>query len=261
MPIGTDGLAPIAVVTGGSRGLGRGIAIGLGEAGVNVIITGRDTGALAHTAERVHHVGGRAVPITCDHRDDDQVAAVFGRVAEEYGRLDLLVNNATSFPSVRTLFTPTPFWKTPLSLWDELMTVGLRSHLVAASHAVPVMLGRHGLIVNVSSAAAAVQVPAVIGYGVGKAALDRLTADMARDLADRGITVMSLWPPPTSTEGMLADADEGDDPTTWSTPVFTGRVIASLLQDPKLDSRTGTAARVRDLARELGVEDDLYRTP
>ena len=252
----------VAIVTGASRGLGRGIAVGLGESGATVVITGRDRTALGTTAQLVADAGGQPDLHLCDHRDDGAVAALFDHVASAHGRLDLLVNNATAVGDVAAVFTPTPFWHTPAERWDELFDVGLRSHYVAAQHGARIMLGRgSGVIVNVSSAAAAHQVPAILPYGVAKAALDRMTADMARDLTPHGVTVLGVWPPPSSTEGMLEGAGEDDDVNQWSLPVVTGRVIAALSADPDVARLAGTSPRIRDLATEYGVTDERYAAP
>ena len=181
---------------------------------------------------------------------------MFARIEREAGRIDLVVNNATAVPALSVVFSEEPFWRVPVALWDELFTVGLRSHFVASSQAAPIMLRQgHGLIVNISSAGAATKI-GIVPYGVAKAALDHMTAEMAAELQGTGVVVMSVWPPPTRTEGMLADADEGTNTAAWSSPEFTGRVIAALALDPELSERGGTVIRVRDLARELGITDD-----
>lgn len=253
----------VALVTGASRGIGRGVAMGLGEAGATVYVTGRTMtpgeavlpGTLPETARLVTAAGGRGVAVRCDHRRDDEVAEVFAAIQRETGRLDLLVNNATGIPDIHVLFGDAPFWEIGVGLWDDLLDVGLRSHFVAAQHAARVMVAQgRGLIVNISSRGAQLKFGA-LPYGVAKAALDRMTADMAADLRDRGVAVVSLWPPPSSTEGMLAGVDETDDPSKWSSPVFTGRVVAALASDSSAMDKTGRAIPVRELARELGVED------
>jgi NAD(P)-dependent dehydrogenase (short-subunit alcohol dehydrogenase family) len=244
---------PVALVTGASRGIGRGVAVALGEAGATVYVTGRS--AVEETARLVDAAGGRGVAAECDHRDDEAVAAVFARVVHEAGRLDLLVNNATALPDLALLFSDNPFWELPVRLWDDLTTVGLRSHFVAAQHAVAIMLRqRRGLVVNISSAGAATKI-GIVPYGVAKAGLDHMSREMAQELEGTGVVVVSLWPPPTRTEGMLADA--GNTNTgSWSSPEFTGRVIAALADDPELIQRSGKVLRVRELARDLAVADD-----
>lgn len=245
----------VAVVTGASRGIGRGIAIGLGEAGATVYITGRNTGLLTAAADAITAAGGKGIAIECDHRDDAQVAQAFARVADETHRLDILVNNAMGVLPYDLMFSKTPFWELPASAWDELIEVGLRSHLVAAQNAARTMIGqRSGLIVNISSAGAKRRF-AILPYGVGKAAVDRMTADMAEDLKDFGVTVISYWPPPTATERMIEESDPDDDPTSWSVPVFNGRVIAALAGRSDLHSRSGSVVISRELAKELGVAD------
>jgi dehydrogenase/reductase SDR family protein 1 len=194
--------------------------------------------------------------VQCDHRDDRAVAAVFERVGRDEGRLDLLVNNAAGIPmDLQQIFGDVPFWQVPVSTWDDLFTVGVRSHFVAAQHAAAQMVRQgFGLIVNVSSAAAQFKA-GVVPYAVGKAAVDRMTADMAVELSPHGVSVISVWPPPTTTEGMLASATDDDDVNSWSQPVVTGRVIAALCRAEDLAERSGKAFRVRELAAEFGIED------
>ena len=244
----------VALVTGASRGIGRGIAVGLGEAGATVFVTGRS--AIEETARLVDAAGGRGIAASCDHRDDEAVAEVFARIAREAGRLDVLVNNATAVPALSILFSEEPFWRVPPTLWDDLTTVGLRSHFVCAQHAVPIMLRQdRGLVVNISSAGAATKI-GIVPYGVAKAALDHMTIEMGTELEGTPVVVVSLWPPPTRTEGMLADAGPDTNTAAWSSPEFTGRVIAALAGDSELSKWSGQILRVRDLASELGVPDD-----
>jgi dehydrogenase/reductase SDR family member 1 len=203
----------------------------------------------------VTDLGGSGVAVPCDHKRDEDVEAVFATIQRDTGRLDVLVNNATGLPDLPLLFSNRPFWEVSVPIWDDLFNVGLRSHFVAARLAAPMMVSKgRGLIVNISSAGAQARV-GLLPYGVAKAALDRMTADMAEDLKPYGVTVLSLWPPPSSTERMLASVEEGDDPSKWSTPIFTGRVIAALAARPGVRPETGKALRVRELAQQLQVED------
>ena len=252
----------VAVVTGASRGIGKGIACELGRAGATVYATGRTLedrsspwlGSLKTTADEVTNLGGRGIPLRCDHRDDAAVTAAFERVLREQGRLDILVNNATAFGDTSDGYPldDVPFWEVPVRLWDEMHTVGLRSHYVAAAIAAPAMIKeRSGLIVNVSSAGATNYVFNA-AYGASKAALDKLSADMARDLKDTGVTVISVWPPFTRTEKIDA-MKQNIDLSRAKSPRFTGRVIVALAADPNLPERTGRALGIADMAMEYGV--------
>src|ERR1041385_341505 len=145
----------VALVTGGSRGVGKGVAIGLAEAGATVIVTARTRnsgdsewpGSIDETIDAIKTSGGNGVGLSCDHSDDDSVQAVFDRIKRDYGRLDVLVNNVFAAPNVMPVNVP--FWQIPMSLWDTMQRVGLRSHLAASRLAVPLMLPQgRGLIVN-----------------------------------------------------------------------------------------------------------------
>jgi dehydrogenase/reductase SDR family member 1 len=243
----------VSLVTGASRGIGKGIAVGLGEAGATVYLTGRSSakepsrqgGTIDETAAEVTRRGGRGIPVRCDHMSDAEVEAVFARIRNDAGRLDILVNNATGLPEPNVLWGSEPFWDVPISIWDDLIDVGLRSHYVAAWFAARMMIEvGSGLIVNVSSKAATTKM-GVVPYSVGKAAVDRMTADMAVELRPYRVAIVSVWPPPTRTEAQA----EG------TSPLFTGRVIAALAADPDVIARTGQALRVAALAGEFQIQD------
>jgi dehydrogenase/reductase SDR family protein 1 len=249
----------VAVVTGASRGVGKGIALGLGEAGATVYVTGRTLaagalpGTIGETAEQVSALGGRGIAAACDHADDNAVASLFARVNREQGRLDILVNNAFAVPEGKLV---APFWELPIEQWDVMHRVGLRSHYVAAWHAAPIMIAQKlGLVVNVSSFGAKVQAVNV-AYGVGKAGVDRMTRDMARELKDHGVTVVSLWPGVVKTERMLAEPERlGLDTTNGESPTFSGRAVAAIAADQERLTKTGQALVVAELAREYGFTD------
>lgn len=268
----------IALVTGATRGLGKGIAMGLGEAGATVYITGRtlsaspeSTGSLEETAAAVEQAGGVALPVQVDHSDDQQVKALFDRIqTEQNGQLDLLVNNAyAGVPALRAAYG-TPFWESEPEFWDACNGVGLRSHYVASVYAARLMVPRRrGLICTLSSWGGLSYIFGV-PYGVGKAACDRLAADMAVELKPHQVTSLSIWPGIVGTELMTEFAAEmglGDGPGgaaqaasvqdhyNWETPLLTGRVIAALAAEPNLLRRTGQVQIVAELARKYGVMD------
>lgn len=258
----------VVVVTGASRGLGKGIALGLGEAGATVYVTGRSTrgdgsslaGTIDETAAQVTALGGTGIAVRCDHRLDSDVERLFERVRREQGRLHVLVNNAFASPEQRVLWSGLPFWQLPISLWDDLMAVGLRSHFVASRLAVPLMLEQaEGVIVNVSSHAAGSAKPSgskrTIPYSVVKAGLHRLTAEMATELRGDGIAVVSIWPPATRTEGVLAQQDVWGNLKDWNSPLFTGRVLAAFLLRDDARARTGQTLEVEELAKQWDMVD------
>ena len=170
----------IAVVTGSSRGIGRGTAIALGEQGATVYISGRSTGTgeltIDRTAALVDQAGGRGIAVQTDHGDDAQIAALFDRVRSDVGRLDILVNNVYKIPDPPAWGGG--FWDHPLSVWDDQVGIGLRAHYVASWYAAPLLFaaGPGGFICNVSSPGGQ-SYHFSSSYGAGKAGLDRLGAD------------------------------------------------------------------------------------
>lgn len=264
----------IAVVTGASRGVGKGIALELGAAGATVYLTGRTVdagplpGTITETAAEIEAFGGVGIAVRCDHHDDEQVSKLFARIGEERGRLDILVNNVFSAPDLAPLLNR-PFWEMPAGVWDEVIGIGARSHYVASVFGVPLMLsGASGLIVNISSSGAAAYQQNVV-YGVGKAAVDRMTADMAIDLKPKGVSVLSVWPGLVRTELLLGAAREtGDgrrvldipgagtfDVALAESPRFVGRGVVALAGDPEVFARTGGVETSTSLAGRYGFTD------
>jgi dehydrogenase/reductase SDR family protein 1 len=252
----------VCIVTGGSRGIGRGCAIELGAAGATVYVTGRSDasssgrlpGTVRKTAAEVDEAGGTGIAVPCDHGDDAQVEALFTRVRQQHGRLDLLVNNAFLIP--KELTSGKPFYQVPLSNWDDMIDIGLRSAYVASWHAAQLMSQQaSGLIANISSSGAAEYAWHVV-YGVGKCALDRMTADMAHELRDAGVAVVSIWPGLVLTERTQAFAETGQlDFTGAESQRFTGRAIAHLAADAEVLSDSGGAITSRELADRYGFRD------
>ena len=260
----------VVLVTGASRGVGRGIAKGLGEAGAIVYVTGRsETGAglpeflkdtgIAQTAAEVTQLGGTGIAHRCDHANDQEVDALFQRILDEQGRLDVLVNNAWggSLHAIQPYFFNTPFWEQPMSLWDDNYTVGLRSDYYTSRLAAPIMVQqKSGLMVNISYYGGRRYFNNV-AYGVNKAAIDRLSADMAFELKPHGVTALSLHPGQVSTEGMVAYAqlNPAVDLNAFETPQFVGRCIAALAADPAILEQTGQILITAEVAQAYGVRD------
>jgi dehydrogenase/reductase SDR family protein 1 len=259
----------VAIVTGASRGIGRGCAVGLGARGATVFCTARrssatdppEPGSVEAVAAEVDAVGGRGVAVTCDHRDDAAVEALFERVRREAGRLDVLVNNAFIIP--RELTSGRRFWEVPLSNWDDMVDVGTRSAYAASRLAAPMMIEQgHGLIANISSSGAT-EYAWHVAYGVGKAALDRFTADAAHELRSRGVAVVSLWPGLVLTERNEANRGQvkGLDFSGAESLYFTGRAVAALAADEAAIERTGKAWSSREIADAYGFVDVDGRLP
>jgi len=237
-----------------------------------VVVAGRtlDAGAgpagcLTDVVEDIADLGGKAVPIRCNAKDDAQVGELFDRV-RGLGRLDILVNAAFDTPGFRSSIN-VPFWELPLSIWGDVVDLGTRSAYVASAAAVPLLLDSGGgLIVNVSGRGAE-SYRYNVAYGVGKAALDRMTRDMADELLDHQVTVVSIWPGTTRTEHIDAMLARGDDwaranvgdVESMETPRYLGRSVVALASDENRLSRTGRRFWTAELAEEYGITDELGR--
>ncbi len=256
----------IAVVTGASRGIGRGVAIGLGEQGATVYVTGRSTGdrprTIDTTAREVTEAGGTGVPVQTDHFDDDQIAAIFDKVKEEHGHLDILVNNVFKIPDPPAW--EGGFWEHPVSIWDDQVGIGLRGHYVASWHAAPLLFesSNRPIIINITSPAGLVYL-FNSSYSVGKAGLDRLTHDMAVELAPKNVTALALRPGPTKTEFIEDQAAQGIQVAMdgAETPTFIGRVAASVIADPLHHEMTGRVHWSSELGIGYGIVDENGETP
>lgn len=256
----------VVVVTGASRGIGRGIALALGEEGATVYVTGRTVeagssplpGTVGATAAEVDARGGKGIAVPCDLKDDAQIAALFEQVKREQGRLDVLVNNAIAIPPEMT--QRIGFWEKPLSNW-EILDVGLRAAFVAAHHAAKIMVAqKSGLIVALSGYVGVTYTYDTI-FGTTKTATDRMARDMGIELKPHNVASLSLWQGFTYTEraqenlktvpGMAAQLNAA----AGSSPEFPGRVIAALAKDPNVMARTGGTYINAELAQEYGVTD------
>lgn len=254
----------IAVVTGASRGIGKGIARGLGEKGATVYVTGRSVGdgelTIDTTAREITESGGVGIAVQTDHTDDAQIAALFDQVRSEAGHIDILVNNAFKIP------TPPVwgggFWEHPYTIWDDQVGTGARCHYIACWHAAEMLFQGSGkLIVNVSS-------PGGLGYhfsttyGVGKTALDRMAADMAVELEPKGVTSVAVYPGSVATEFIVAsNAERKSDLSKSQTPLFVGRSVAALATAEDRLSRSGKVLWIEDLAEEFDILDENGNRP
>ncbi|PXW35587.1 UNVERIFIED_CONTAM: NAD(P)-dependent dehydrogenase (short-subunit alcohol dehydrogenase family) [Williamsia faeni] len=258
----------VAVVTGASRGIGKGIALALAEQGATVYVTGRTVtpgvdplpGTIGETASECDRRGGKGIAVAVDHSNDDQVAELFARVRNEQGRLDVLVNNAFALPD--DLTDPDPFWDKPLSNW-EMIDVGVRSNFVAAWHAAKLMAPQEsGLIVAISGYTGVSYTYGVL-FGTAKSAADRMARDMAVELKPFGVTSISLWQGLTFTERATRNLAAVDGlsgqaatlPENGCSPEYPGRVIAALATDPDLLKRTGGTFITAELGEEYGIKD------
>jgi NAD(P)-dependent dehydrogenase (short-subunit alcohol dehydrogenase family) len=281
----------VAVVTGASRGAGRGIAVELGAAGATVYVTGRSTtqqpvaaypgmlalsdlqrmpGTIEETALAVTQAGGQGIAVRCDHTQEGDVAALFEQVRSGHGRLDLLVNNAwgghESFDGVFTA----PFWQHPLAHWDSMMDRGVRNHLLAARAAAPLLVQQgRGLVVATTFWDRDRYLRGNLYYDLAKAAITRLAFGIAQELKPHGVASVAVSPGWMRTELVLAghqatESNWHERPALAKTesPRYLGRAVAALAGDAAVLHKTGRVLRVADLAAEYGFTDiDGRRVP
>ncbi|XP_073232583.1 dehydrogenase/reductase SDR family member 1-like [Porites lutea] len=264
----------VCLVTGASRGIGKGIAVILAKAGATVYITGRTLdvtqgkiGSLQQTAEEVGQdsCSGQCIPVQCDHGNDDEVQKLFDKVSKEQnGRLDILVNNACTGWKAISENAEKPFYEQPLNVWEEVNNVGLRSNYIAAWHAARMMVpAKQGLIINVSSIGGLTYLFNV-AYGIGKAANDRMAADMAVELRKENVASVSLWPGAVMTENVKDFLSNPQDEKSRKAaalfkdaedPTFSGKAVAWLAADPSMMNKSGRILVTAELAREYGFKD------
>ncbi|MDB5723554.1 MAG: family NAD(P)-dependent oxidoreductase [Novosphingobium sp.] len=265
--------APVALVTGASRGAGRGIAIALGAYGCTVYVTGRSKhagdhplpGTIQETADAITQAGGKGIAVACDHAEDAQVADLFAQIKAEQGRLDILVNNAAAVYDELT--QPGNFWEKPLKLAD-MIDVGIRSSYVASWYAAPLMVAQDKALIVFTSASGAVHYSLGPAYGAHKASLDKMASDMAVDFAnaDSNVSAVSIWMGAVMTERlrMVIDSDRekyGMLEGISENPGFTGDLIWGLFNDPALAAKSGKTFIGAELASGYGVTDQGRQPP
>ncbi|MDB5421312.1 MAG: short-chain dehydrogenase [Brevundimonas sp.] len=269
--------ARIAIVTGGSRGAGRGIARGLGELGYTVYVTGRTIvpgdatgwdgsilpGTVAETAAEVTAAGGQGIPVVCDHADDAQVAALFARVMQEQGRLDVLVNNAAYIHS--QLIEKKPFWEKDLDA-VRILDVGLRSAYVASWHAARIMVPQGSGVIAFGSSFGASCYMHGPAYGAQKAGLDKFAHDMEHDLRGTGVIAVSIWMGPLVTERSLIARETNPEQyegfiESAENPEFTAHIIDAIDRAPDREGLSGQTLIGAEIAASLGVTDRGLERP
>lgn len=267
----SEGEAPIAVVTGASRGAGAGIARALGARGMTVYVTGRTEtadgaalpGTIHDTAAQVTAAGGRGVAVAVDHARDREVGDLFGRVAREAGRLDVLVNNVAHLSD--DLIRPGVFWERSIDL-AEILNVGLRSHYIASFHAAPLLIASGRGVVAFTSSFGSVCFMHGPAYGAQKAGIDKLAADMAVDFRDQGVATVSIWMGPLKTERAARSLAERPDQyeafmAQAETPEFTGHLISEFYRDPARMELSGQTLIGAELAHRYGLTDEGGAAP
>ena len=255
----------VALVTGASRGIGRGIAHELGIAGATVYVTGRSVsddatteglgGTVNGTAALVTRSGGVGIPLACDHTRDDDVLAVFEHIRREQGQLDILVNSVWGgYEDFDAANFVAPFWEQPMWRWELMFDAGVRAHYTASRLAASLMIPRkRGLIVNISSGDEG-KFRGQVLYDIAKAAVDRMAFGMALELRKRGIAALALHPGLTRTERVKRFASP-DELGMSESPRYAGRAVVALAADPDLMRRSGGAYKTGQLAREYGFTD------
>jgi len=262
---------PVAVVTGASRGAGRGIAVALGCHGCTVYVTGRSErtgdanlpGTIYETANAVTAAGGTGIAVKVDHAEDREVEALFAQIRRDHGRLDILVNNACALHDALT--APGNFWEKPLAIVD-MLDVGLRSSFVSSYYAMPLMIDRPGSLVVFTSASGAVHYAFGPVYGAHKAGMDKFAADMAVDLKPFGVAAVSIWMGTLLTDRLRMVI--ASDPVKYQhleaqseSPELTGHLIWALFDDPNLADISGQTVIGAEMAVKYGIRDSSGRQP
>jgi dehydrogenase/reductase SDR family protein 1 len=258
----------VALVTGASRGIGKGIALSLAEAGAKVYITGRTvsegksasclSGTIHQTAKEVISLGGECIAIQCDHLSDPAVEAVFKQISEENKQLNILVNNVWGgyehFTDGTEFWNEKGFWTLPISRWDSMFQSGIRAHYIASVFATPLLIQQeNALIINISFFAAQRNDKGV-AYCVAKAASDHMISCMAEELREHKVAAVSLYPGLVRTESVMKSAEHLDLSNSES-PQFVGRAVVALASDADIMDKSGRVLIAAELAQQFGFTD------
>lgn len=258
----------VALVTGATRGIGKGIVVALAKAGAIVFFTGRTVkenegavnlkGSLKETERLVRENGGIAIGLKCDHTNDKEVEEVINAIDQKHNKIDILVNNIWGgyehFNDGTEFWNEKEFWTLPISRWDSMFNAGVRAHYVTTSFTVPIMLKqKSGLIINISYWASKRDDKGV-AYCTSKSATDKLTSTMAFELEKYNIAVVSLYPGLVRTEAVL-NASEYLDLSNSESPEFIGIAIKELVLDNNVMKKSGKVCIASDLAKEYGFKD------
>ncbi|UXH46588.1 SDR family NAD(P)-dependent oxidoreductase [Rossellomorea vietnamensis] len=259
----------VALVTGGSRGAGRAIAIELGKAGATVYVTGRSTkgnstqnfpGTIDDTAAQIDEAGGTGIAVRCDHTVDAETKAVIEQIREEQGKLDILINNVWGAHDIGV--NPGAFWEQSLENWDTMFTAGVRAQLATNHFAIPLLReNKEALIVHTTFWDEG-KYTGQFYYDLAKNALVRMAYGLSEELKEEGIAVMAVSPGFMRTELVLEHMgvdeenwQESEDLKVSETPYYVGRAITALSLDPRVMEKTGRALRAGDLAKEYDFTD------
>jgi len=268
----------VALVAGATRGAGRGIAVGLGEAGATVYVTGRTTRetrsevdrpeTIEETAELVTAAGGTGIAVAVDHLEPEQVAALVARIDSEQGRLDVLVNDI--WGAEHLVEWDTPMWEHDLANGLRLLRLAVETHLVTSHHALPLLLREPGgLVVEVTDGTAEYNADHYrigVFYDLAKTSLTRIAWGLGQEVGERGATAVALTPGWLRSELMLEHYGVTEE--TWregtvrtphfcisESPRFVGRAVAALAGDPDLARWNGQSLSSGGLAQVYGFTD------
>ena len=261
-------LGKVALVTGASRGIGKGIALCLGEAGARVYITGRTveegksasclSGTIHQTVEEVIKLGGECIAIQCDHRIDSEVEAVFRRINAENKKLNILVNNVWGgyehYTNGTEFWNEKGFWTLPTTRWDSMFQSGVRAHYITSVFAAPLLMQQDDSLIVSLSFFVAQRNDKGVAYGVAKAASDHMVACMAEELREHRVAAVSLYPGLVRTESVMKGAEHLDLSNSES-PQFVGRAIVALASDADIMDKTGRVLIAAELAQDYGFTD------